>query len=221
MNKTLTFTATFEKRLSNQAFIESYLKDMKEIADKLSVEKIDRIIELLFSAWEEGKTVFVMGNGGSASTATHFACDLSKCTIVEGKKRFRVICLNDNIPLMSALVNDNGFDNLFSEQLKNLIQKKDFLVAFSVHGGSGKDKAGLWSQNLLKAMLLAKEEYQATLIGFSGFDGGAMKEVADECLVIPANSTPQVESFHLAMEHLICSCLRKKMEDYEPGSFFR
>lgn len=221
MNKTLTLATIFKKRLSNLTFIESYLEDMKEVVDKLAVDKIDRIIELLFSAWEEGRTIFVMGNGGSASTATHFACDLSKCTIVEGKKRFRVICLNENIPLMSALINDNGFDNLFSEQLKNLIQEKDFLVTFSVHGGSGKDKAGLWSQNLLKAMLLAKEEYQATLIGFSGFEGGAMKEVADECLVIPANSTPQVESFHLAMEHLICNCLRKKIEDYEPGSIFR
>jgi len=221
MHKTLTLSTTFEKRSSNQTFIESYLEDMKEVVDKLSVDKIDRIIELLFSAWEEGRTIFVMGNGGSASTATHFACDLSKRTIVDGKKRFKVICLNDNIPLMSALINDNGFDNLFSEQLKNLIQEKDFLVTFSVHGGSGKDKAGLWSQNLLKAMLLAKEEYQATLIGFSGFDGGVMSKIADQCLVIPANSTPQVESFHLAMEHLICNCLRKKIEDYEQGSLFR
>ncbi|MDP3024963.1 MAG: SIS domain-containing protein [candidate division Zixibacteria bacterium] len=213
--KTLIQSPAFEKKLNNHAFIDSYLEDMKEIIGKLSREKIDRIVELLFSAWKEGRTIFVMGNGGSASTATHFACDLAKCTIVEGKKRFRVICLNDNIPLMSALVNDNGFDNLFSEQLKNLMQEKDYLVAFSVHGGSGKDKAGLWSQNLLKAMVLAKEECKATLIGFSGFDGGAMKDVADECLVIPANSTPQVESFHLAMEHLITNCLRKKIEEYE------
>lgn len=215
MEKTLIQSPTFEKKQNNHAFIESYLEDMKEIIGKLSRERIDKIVELFFSAWKEGRTIFVMGNGGSASTATHFACDLAKCTIVEGKKRFRVICLNDNIPLMSALVNDNGFDNLFSEQLKNLMQEKDFLVAFSVHGGSGKDKAGLWSQNLLKAMLVAKEEYQATLIGFSGFDGGAMKDVADECLVIPFNSTPQVESFHLAMEHLITNCLRKKIEEYE------
>lgn len=215
MEKTLIQSPAFEKKQNNHAFIESYLEDMKEIIGKLSRERIDQIVELLFSAWKEGRTIFVMGNGGSASTATHFACDLAKCTIVEGKKRFRVICLNDNIPLMSALVNDNGFDNLFSEQLKNLMQEKDFLVAFSVHGGSGKDKAGLWSQNLLKAMLVAKEEYQATLIGFSGFDGGAMKDVADECLVIPFNSTPQVESFHLAMEHLITNCLRKKIEEYE------
>jgi D-sedoheptulose 7-phosphate isomerase len=205
---------TLERTRKNQAFIESYLEDMKEIVDKLSEEKIDRVIELLFCAWKEGRTVFVMGNGGSASTATHFACDLAKCTIVEGKKRFRIICLNDNIPLMSALVNDNGFDNLFSEQLKNLMQEKDFIVAFSVHGGSGKDKAGLWSQNLLKAMILAKEEYSATTIGFSGFDGGAMRELADACVVVPFNSTPQVESFHLALEHLICSCLKEKIERY-------
>ena len=210
-----------ERTLKNQAFIESYLEDMKEIVDKLSKEKIDRVIELLFSAWKEGRTVFVMGNGGSASTATHFACDLAKCTIVEGKKRFKVICLNDNIPLMSALINDNGFDNLFSEQLKNLMHKKDFLVAFSVHGGSGKDKAGLWSQNLLKAMILAKEEYDATTIGFSGFDGGAMRELADACMVVPFNSTPQVESFHLALEHLICSCLKEKIERYSaPPSLY-
>jgi D-sedoheptulose 7-phosphate isomerase len=210
---------TKERTLKNQAFIESYLEDMREIVDKLSKEKINRIIELLFCAWKEGRTVFVMGNGGSASTATHFACDLAKCTIVEGKKRFKVICLNDNIPLMSALVNDNGFDNLFSEQLKNLMQKKDFLVAFSVHGGSGKDKAGLWSQNLLKAMILAKEEYDATTIGFSGFDGGAMSKLADACVVVPFNSTPQVESFHLALEHLICSCLKEKIEGHNafPG----
>lgn len=205
---------TLERTLKNQAFIESYLEDMKEIIDKLSKENIDQIIEILFSAWKEGRTVFVMGNGGSASTATHFACDLAKCTIVEGRKRFKVICLNDNIPLISALVNDNGFDNLFSEQLKNLMQEKDFLVAFSVHGGSGKDKGGLWSQNLLKAMILAKEEYDATTIGFSGFDGGAMRELADACVVVPFNSTPQVESFHLALEHLICSCLKEKIERF-------
>ncbi len=214
-SKTLIQPTASEKKLINKAFIESYLEDMKEIVDRLDKGKIDRIIELLFSAWKEGKTVFVMGNGGSASTATHLACDLAKCTIVEGKRRFKVICLNDNIPLMSALINDNGFDNLFSEQLRNLMQRNDYLISFSVHGGEGKDKAGLWSQNLLKAMHLAKEEYQATLIGFSGFEGGAMKDMADECLVVPFNSTPQVESFHLAMEHLVCNCLKKKIEEYE------
>lgn len=211
----------YERKIKNHTFIDSYLEDMKDIADRLSREKIDQVIELLFTAWKEGRTVFVMGNGGSASTATHFACDLTKCTQIEGKKRFKVICLNDNIPLMSALINDEGFDNLFSEQIKSLMRKNDVLIGISVHGGEGKDKAGLWSQNLLRAMTLAQEEYDATTIGFSGFDGGAMNELADACIVVPFNSTPQVESFHLALEHLICNCLKEKIESYEPSSFLR
>ncbi len=111
---------------------------------------------------------------------------------------------------MSALINDEGFDNLFCEQLKNLFREGDVLICISVHGGAGKDKASLWSQNLIKAMKYAKELGGKTL-GFSGFDGGPMKEIADVCIVVPANSTPHVESFHLALEHLICSCLREKI----------
>jgi D-sedoheptulose 7-phosphate isomerase len=201
----------------NRAYVDKYFSDMHEVIERISKEDIDRVIELLFSAWKDDRTVFIMGNGGSASTATHFACDLSKCTIVEGKKRFRAICLNDNIPLMSALVNDEGFDNLYSEQLKNLMRPGDLLIGISVHGGSGKDKAGLWSQNLLKAMNLTKEFYGGTTIGFSGFDGGAMKELADACIVVPFDSTPQVESFHLALEHLICSCLKEKIKSHGPA----
>ena len=201
-------------RTFNRMYVHKYFSDMKKIIDDISVKDIDRVIELLFSAWKEDRTIFTMGNGGSASTATHFACDLSKCTIVEGEKRFKVICLNDNIPLMSALVNDEGFDNLFSEQLKNLMRPGDVLIGISVHGGSGEDKAGLWSQNLLKAMMLTKEEYDGVTIGFSGFDGGAMKQMADACIVVPFNSTPHVESFHLVFEHLICSCLKEKIKAY-------
>jgi len=211
----LTLVERKVEKIFNLSFVDTYFEEMKEIISAISREDIDKVIELLFSAWENEKTVFIMGNGGSASTATHFACDLAKCTIVKGKKRFKVICLNDNIPLTSALINDEGFDNLFSEQLKNLMKRNDFLIGISVHGGKGKDKAGLWSLNLLKAMILAKEEYDATTIGFSGFDGGAMREQADACIVVPFNSTPQVESFHLALEHLICNCLKEKIERFE------
>lgn len=209
----LTFISESKPRiLENQEFIDNYLEEMGTVIRDISRADIDRVIELLYRAWKERRTVFLMGNGGSASTATHFACDLAKCTIVEGRPRFRVICLNDNIPLMSALVNDQGFDNLYSEQLKNLMNDRDYLLAISVHGGKGKDKAGLWSQNLLKAMDLAKNRFDATTIGFSGFDGGALKEMADACVVVPFDSTPQVESFHLVLEHLICNCLREKIE---------
>lgn len=196
--------------MENSEFINSYLSETRRITENISVEDIDRTIELLFGAWQRGNQVFACGNGGSASTATHFISDLSKATIVENKKRFKAYCLNDNIPLMSALINDEGFDNLFYEQLKGCFQASDVLICISVHGGAGKDKASLWSQNLLKAMKYAKEMGGET-IGFSGFDGGPMKEMADACIVVPANSTPQVESFHLALEHLICSCLREKI----------
>lgn len=128
--------------MENKDFIQNYLSEMRKVIADISGEAIDRVIELLFDAWQRGSQVFTCGNGGSASTATHFACDLAKTTIVNGKKRFRTYCLNDNIPLMSALINDEGFDNLFREQLKNLFHEGDVLVCISVHGGAGKDKAG-------------------------------------------------------------------------------
>ena len=198
--------------MGNKDFIQNYLSEVKKVAEAISVEEIDRAIELLFEAWRKGNQVFTCGNGGSASTATHFACDLAKTTIVGDKRRVKAYCLNDNIPLMSALINDDGFDNLFYEQLKTSFQQGDILICISVHGGAGRDKVGLWSQNLLKAMRYAKENGGKT-IGFSGFDGGPMKEIADACIVVPINSTPQVESFHLALEHLICGCLRQKIEE--------
>lgn len=194
----------------NGEFVTAYFTEMKRIIEDMPVEAVDRAVELLFTAWQRGGQVFICGNGGSASTATHFACDLAKTTVVNGKKRFKACCLNDNIPLLTALINDEGFDSLFYEQLQGRFEAGDVLICISVHGGVGEDNAGLWSQNLLKSMQYAKEAGGKT-IGLAGFDGGAMKEVADVCLIIPADSTPQVESFHLALEHLICSCLRERI----------
>ena len=199
--------------MDNKEQIEQYFEKIKDIIDNIPREDIDKAIEMLFDAWKNGNQVFFCGNGGSAGTATHFMCDLFKVTIVKGKKRFRAFCLNDNIPLMTALINDEGFDNLFIEQLKNLFKKGDVLICLSVHGGSGKDKAGLWSQNLLKAMDYVKKHGGKT-IGFSGFDGGAMKEIADVCIVVPFNATPHVEAFHVVLQHLIVFRLREKIMRY-------
>jgi len=143
--------------VENKDFIQNYLSETRKVTEAISVDDINRAIELLFEAWKTGNQVFICGNGGSASTATHFACDLAKATIVDNKKRFKAYCLNDNIPLMSALINDEGFDNLFHEQLKDKFQEGDVLICISVHGGAGKDRAGLWSQNLLKAVKYAQE----------------------------------------------------------------
>ena len=196
--------------MENKQFIQKYLAETRRITELISVAEVDMAVELLLDAWKNGKHVYTCGNGGSAATATHFACDLVKTTAIAGKPGLKAECLNDNIPLVLALINDDGFDNLFSEQLKTKAEKGDILICISVHGGSGRDKAGLWSQNLLKAMSYIQEIGGKT-IGLSGFDGGAMKEIADVSIVVPANSTPQVESFHLILEHLICSCLNERI----------
>jgi len=200
--------------MENEKEIKQYFSEIKEICDDISREDIDKVIEILFDAWKNGNQVFFCGNGGSAGTATHFMCDLFKVTIVEGKKRFKAFCLNDNIPLMTALINDEGWDKLFIEQLINLYRKGDVLVCFSVHGGAGRDKAGAWSQNLLKAMDYVKQNGGKT-IGFAGFDGGAMNELADACIVVPFDATPHVEAFHVVLQHLIAFRLKEKIENYK------
>ena len=190
--------------------IESYLKDVREIVERISREDIDKAIHILDMARKEGRKIFVIGNGGSASTATHFACDLNKYTSVDGKKRFRAVSLEDNAALMTALVNDEGWDNVYSYQLENLMDDGDYIVAISVHGGTGKDKAALWSQNLLKAVKTVQSR-GGKAVGLVGFDGGILKEVADACIVVPIDSTPQVEGFHLILTHMICSLIREQL----------
>ena len=196
--------------MSSVDFIKSYLKDLSEIVNKISKTDIDKSIRILDNARKEGRKIFIIGNGGSASTATHFACDLNKYTSVEGKKRFRAISLEDNVPLLTALVNDEGWNNVYSYQLENLMDDGDCIVAISVHGGTGKDKADLWSQNLLRAIKFVQSR-RGKVIGLVGFDGGAIKEIADACIVVPVDSTPQVEGFHLVLTHLICSSIREHL----------
>jgi len=199
--------------MSAQAYASNYLAEMRDVIRRIDVGAVARVVDLLHDTWLERGTIFIMGNGGSASTATHFVCDLAKCTIVEGAPRFRVIGLNDNVPLVSALTNDNGFQHVYSEQLEPFLAKGDAVIAISVHGGSGADKAGPWSQNLLRAVQLAKERGART-IGFSGFDGGALATTCDACVTVPVKSTPHVESLHLALEHLVCGALTERIRTH-------
>ncbi len=184
-----------------------YLSEVSQIAAGIDRGSIDRAIGILYEAWKEDRQVFVAGNGGSASTSTHFACDLNKWVSDEAERKFRAFALVDNIPLMSALTNDNGWGEVYVEQLRNFFRKGDVLVAISVHGGSGSDKAGPWSQNLLKAVKYVKDN-GGKVVGLSGFDGGVLKTAADACIVIPANSTPHVEGMHLVLTHLMAEQLR-------------
>jgi len=176
----------------------------------MDTNTIDKAIRILYEAWERDAQVFVIGNGGSASSSTHFACDLNKWVSDEAERKFRAFALVDNIPLMSALTNDNGWSDVYSEQLRNFFRKGDVLVAISVHGGSGSDRAGPWSQNLLKAVKYVKDN-GGKVVGLSGFDGGVLKTAADACVVVPAESTPHVEGMHLVLTHLISEQLRAKI----------
>ncbi len=196
--------------------IEEYLETMADLTLRLSRHDLQKAEDILFRAWRQEGTVFLMGNGGSASTATHFACDLAKSTIVEGKKRFKAVSLVDNIPLVSAWTNDSGFATIYAEQLRPWLKEGDVLVGISVHGGSGKGGAGPWSQNLGQAMQLAKER-KASTIGFSGFDGGLLKEMADVCIVVPIDreplGTPVVESLHAGIHHLLVFRLKQRIAE--------
>lgn len=194
--------------MNTENFVKNYLTELDAVIKNVSQEDIKKAMNLLFDAWQNGQQVFIAGNGGSASTATHFACDLSKFTNVDGKKRFKAICLNDNIPLVSALTNDLGWENVYYEQLRNLMNNGDVLVLISVHGGSGADKAGMWSQNILKAAKYVQSN-GGKVLGLAGFDGGALKQIADACIVAQVNSTPQVEGFHACLTHLLCAGLKE------------
>jgi D-sedoheptulose 7-phosphate isomerase len=184
-----------------------YLDEVSRIAAELDRESINRAVEILYEAWKNDNQVFTVGNGGSASTATHLACDLDKWVSDGATTRFRAHALVDNIPLVSALTNDSGWSDVYYEQLRNFFRKGDVLVAISVHGGSGRDRAGQWSQNLLKAVRYAKDN-GGKVIGLSGFDGGALKTLSDACIVVPANSTPHVEGMHSVLAHLVCEQLK-------------
>jgi len=196
-----------------------YFSLIAEISEHFKISpEYQKTVDLLFHCWQGGGTVFTMGCGGSASTATHFSADLAKTVIPRDKTRsgFKTISLVDNIPLASAWTNDEGWGNVFSGQLNPWLTEKDVLVGFSVHGGSGSGNAGPWSQNLVNAMRLAQER-NANIISFSGFDGGAMKEMSDVCLVVPVDSdpygTPAIEAFHVVLFHAIIFDLKERIKN--------
>lgn len=198
--------------MRNQAYIADFLGGMEKICQTIRREDIDGLVEALFQAWRDDRQVFLIGNGGSASTATHFACDLNKCTIVPGKKRMRVLSLVDNIPLVSALTNDDGWENVYVEQLKNFYRPGDVVLGISVHGGKGKDKAGAWSQNLLRGMQYVRDN-GGKVLGLAGHDGGAFRDVCDALVIVPYNTTPHIEAFHVALHHLVTFCLAERIKE--------
>ncbi|MBI4139457.1 SIS domain-containing protein [Candidatus Woesearchaeota archaeon] len=199
--------------MTSQQYIQQFMANAHSALATVDQEKIVRASDVLFQAWKDNKQVFVIGNGGSASNATHFAADLSKTILVGENKGIRALPLSDNIPLVSAWVNDQGWGELYTGQLKTYFQAGDIVVAFSVHGGSGSEKAGAWSQNLLKAVQYAKDN-GGTTIAFSGFDGGPLATLADIPIVVPIKSTPHVEGLHAVLFHSIVFGIIEKIAEH-------
>lgn len=186
-------------------FVDNYLALLKETIEAMPVERIESMGEILFGAYKHGKQVFIIGNGGSAATASHMACDLGKNTISPNRRRFRVMSLNDNMALLSALANDVGYDQVFAEQLTNLIRPGDVLISIS---GSGN------SPNVLRAMRYARER-SATNIALLGFDGGEAMELADEYVLVPASDYGIVEDLHMVLDHVLTAYFRTRLDQEE------
>ena len=207
----------YEQHQQN-SYAAGFLNSIQEISTVIKglySEKLDQAIDLLFQSWKDGRWVYIMGNGGSASTATHMAADLAKTVCSNPQDRgVRAMALVDNIPLVSALTNDWGWENIYVNQLSTYYVEGGVGIGFSVHGGNGKDVAGKWSQNLLKGLQFIKDSGGKT-IGLSGFDGGPMKDLVDVGIVVPAESTPIVEGMHVVLHHLIVFGLKQKIYDYQ------
>lgn len=170
--------------------------------EKVNMSSLDQAVSVLWEAYEQNKQVFILGNGGSASTASHMACDIGKGVVCEGKKRFRVQSLCDNVAVMTAWANDVSYETIFKDQLENMLNQGDIVIAISASGNS---------PNVVKAIEYANTQ-GAIIIGMSGFKGGRLYELADVKIHFPVSDYGQVEDLHLMAEHIITECIRERMK---------
>jgi D-sedoheptulose 7-phosphate isomerase len=181
-----------------QRIIGQYIERVCSILSELDVEKIERVVEILQAARLDKRRIFIFGNGGSAATASHFACDLNKGAICLGQPRFRAIALTDSQTLVSAWAIDTSYEDIFAQQLENHVDPGDIVIGISGRGNS---------MNVVNALKLANLK-GATTIALTGFDGGKVKYVAHVCIIVNSTSMEQVEGVHLLLEHAITTCLR-------------
>ena len=181
-----------------QSGITDYLGRLRHVLDTLDTEAVERAIGEIITAFDHGRTVFVCGNGGSATTATHMTADLGKNSAVPGKPRLRVVGLADNMSWFSALANDLGYENVFVEQLTNFLQPGDVLIAISASGNS---------PNVVKAAEYARAN-GGRVISLVGFKGGKLKELGDVAVHIRSDDYGPVEDSHLMLDHIFVEALR-------------
>jgi D-sedoheptulose 7-phosphate isomerase len=187
---------SFKEHFSN------YFRKVSETLDKIDINAVSKLIDRIYECYEKENTVYIFGNGGSASTASHVAGDFMKGISYGLEKRFRVICLNDSIPSITAISNDLTYDEVFYEQLKTFLRRDDIVIGIS---GSGN------SVNVIKALNYARE-LGSTVVGFCGYKGGKLKELADILILAPVSDMEITEDIHIIIFHAIKQAINKKLK---------
>ena len=186
-------------------FAKDYLSRLKNVLGRLPLATLDKIATTVETAHAAGRQIFIIGNDGSAATASHMMNDLSKCTLGhkgDGRwRRFRVLALTDNVSLMTAWANDTSYTRVFSEPLKNLAQRGDVLIAISASGNS---------PNIIAAARVAKK-MGLIVLGLGGFGGGKFVRLCDICFVVPSNDYGPVEDVHMILDHILTGYLYQKL----------
>ena len=181
--------------------IENYINEHQKILSKINKNQLQKIIDLIYEAHLKGRKIFTCGNGGSASTASHMITDWNKMTTMATQKKFYGFSLTDNVGLITAYANDTNYENVFKGQLESVMDKDDILIAVS---GSGNSK------NLINAVNFANKIGGFT-IGIVGYDGGELKKIAKENVLVPSFDMQICEDIHL----IICHMVMKKLTNYE------
>ena len=195
----------FKNNIDNTAgFIKNYFDYLSQVFEKIDKKEIEQFIEILIKARIDKSTIFFIGNGGSAATASHFANDISIGTRALSKP-FKAISLCDNAAVVTAIANDDGYEEVFVQQLRVLYKKNDILVAISASGNS---------MNLMKAIKFAKENEIKT-VGITAFDGGKLKQVADYNIHVPTEKGEYgpAEDVHMILDHLIGAYLTRMVKE--------
>lgn len=182
-------------------FSQKYLAELYDVLQGFPHENFEKMIQELIKAYEEQRNIFVMGNGGSGSTASHWACDINKGCCLQLSKKFKMICLNDNIPTLMAYGNDLSYDDIFVEPMKNFFRPGDLVIGIS---GSGNSK------NVLKAIEYANQNGGRT-IGLCGYEGGRLRDMVDIPLLARINDMQKVEDVHMIIAHISMQAIAAKL----------
>ena len=186
-----------------QEFARQYLNGLNGLLDGFDTEAFDRIVNSILDAYSDERAIFIMGNGGSASTASHFACDINKGCCLDLDKKFKVICLNDNIPTLLAYANDLDYASVFVEPLINFFRAGDLVIGIS---GSGN------SENVVRAIRYASENGGKT-VGLTGYSGGKLGQLVDIAYVAASDDMQKIEDVHMIIVHMIMQAVHGALHD--------